>query len=59
MAAVAAGNLPPVSFVKPLGPNNEHPGYADLAGVRMPAGNPQLDPGDIATIVDWINAGAP
>ncbi len=29
-AAVAAGNLPPVSFVKPLGPNNEHPGYADL-----------------------------
>jgi acid phosphatase len=22
--------LPPVSFIKPLGPNNEHPGYADL-----------------------------
>ena len=30
-AALAAGNLPPVSFVKPLGPDNEHPGYADLA----------------------------
>jgi phospholipase C len=27
---VASGNLPPVSFVKPLGPNNEHPGYAQL-----------------------------
>jgi phospholipase C len=26
---VATGELPPVSFVKPLGPNNEHPGYAD------------------------------
>ena len=30
MAAVAAGNLPPVSFVKPIGANNEHPGYAAL-----------------------------
>ncbi|HEY2902499.1 MAG TPA: alkaline phosphatase family protein [Polyangia bacterium] len=30
MAAAAAGTLPPVSFIKPLGPNNEHPGYADL-----------------------------
>ena len=27
---VASGQLPPVSFVKPLGPNNEHPGYANL-----------------------------
>jgi acid phosphatase len=24
-------SLPAVSFIKPLGPNNEHPGYADLA----------------------------
>src|ERR671937_1162715 len=24
------GRLPPVSFIKPLGPNNEHPGYASL-----------------------------
>jgi phospholipase C len=24
------GTLPAVSFVKPLGPNNEHPGYTDL-----------------------------
>ena len=23
--------LPAVSFIKPLGPDNEHPGYADLA----------------------------
>ena len=23
-------NLPAVTFIKPLGPNNEHPGYADL-----------------------------
>jgi phospholipase C len=29
-AAVAAGRLPPVSFVKPIGANNEHPGYATL-----------------------------
>ena len=28
-ADVATGNLPPVTFIKPLGPNNEHPGYAD------------------------------
>jgi phospholipase C len=32
-ADVAAGNLPSVSFIKPIGANNEHPGYADeLAG---------------------------
>jgi hypothetical protein len=27
---LAAGNLPAVSFIKPLGPDNEHPGYAAL-----------------------------
>src|SRR5262249_12060327 len=27
---VASGNLPAVTFVKPLGPDNEHPGYTDL-----------------------------
>jgi phospholipase C len=30
IAAAEAGTLPAVSFVKPLGPDNEHPGYADL-----------------------------
>jgi phospholipase C len=30
LRAVQAGTLPSVSFVKPLGPDNEHPGYADL-----------------------------
>jgi acid phosphatase len=30
LAAAKAGNLPAVSFVKPLGPDNEHPGYTDL-----------------------------
>ncbi len=25
-----AGNLPPVSFIKPAGPDNEHPGYTDI-----------------------------
>jgi phospholipase C len=30
MAAAAAGTLPPVSFVKPIGANNEHGGYADI-----------------------------
>jgi phospholipase C len=29
-SAARAGRLPAVSFVKPLGPDNEHPGYADL-----------------------------
>lgn len=28
--AVADGSLPAVSFVKPIGADNEHPGYADL-----------------------------
>ncbi|HEX9106004.1 MAG TPA: alkaline phosphatase family protein, partial [Longimicrobiales bacterium] len=30
MQAAAAGTLPEVSFVKPLGANNEHPGYTDI-----------------------------
>jgi phospholipase C len=30
LAAAAAGNLPAVSFVKPLGANNEHPGYSSV-----------------------------
>jgi phospholipase C len=30
IAAVAAGRLPAVSFIKPLGPDNEHPGYTDI-----------------------------
>ncbi len=29
LADVVSGKLPPVSFVKPIGKNNEHPGYAD------------------------------
>ncbi len=29
-ADAAAGRLPAVSFIKPLGPDNEHPGYATL-----------------------------
>ncbi|HTR19345.1 MAG TPA: acid phosphatase [Gemmatimonadales bacterium] len=28
--AAQSGKLPAVSFVKPLGPDNEHPGYADM-----------------------------
>jgi phospholipase C len=30
MTAAAAGTLPAVSFVKPIGVNNEHAGYADI-----------------------------
>ena len=30
LAAAAAGTLPAVSFVKPIGAQNEHPGYTDL-----------------------------
>src|SRR5262245_18492892 len=29
-ANLASGDLPAVSFIKPLGPDNEHPGYANL-----------------------------
>jgi phospholipase C len=33
LADVASGNLPPVSFIKPIGAFNEHPGYAhEIAG---------------------------
>ncbi len=31
MSAVTNKTLPAVSFIKPLGPDNEHPGYASLA----------------------------
>jgi phospholipase C len=31
IAAAKAGTLPAVSFVKPLGIDNEHPGYSDVA----------------------------
>jgi acid phosphatase len=31
VADAAAGKLPPVAFYKPIGENNEHPGYASLA----------------------------
>ncbi len=30
LADIAADRLPAVAFVKPLGPDNEHPGYADI-----------------------------
>jgi phospholipase C len=30
LAALRSGNLPAVAFVKPIGANNEHPGYANL-----------------------------
>lgn len=30
MAAARSGSLPAVSFIKPIGADNEHPGYADL-----------------------------
>ena len=31
VADAAAGKLPPVAFYKPVGKNNEHPGYASVA----------------------------
>ena len=31
IAAAKAGTLPPVSFVKPVGVNNEHPSYSNVA----------------------------
>ena len=43
LSAVDAGTLPAVSFVKPLGPDNEHPGYAALlqrAGTCRRPGEP-------------------
>jgi phospholipase C len=39
IAAARAGTLPAVSFVKPIGGNTEHPGYADLlTGERYTVG---------------------
>ncbi|MBS1211701.1 MAG: acid phosphatase, partial [Proteobacteria bacterium] len=39
LAGIAKGELPPVSFYKPIGHLNEHPGYADvLSGDRHAAG---------------------
>ena len=35
IAAAQSGNLPSVSFVKPYGLNNEHPGYTDLITGEM------------------------
>ena len=37
MTSVAAGQLPAVSFIKPIGEENEHPGYAS-----QPNGNDHL-----------------
>ena len=37
MTSVAVGQLPAVSFVKPIGEENEHPGYAS-----EPNGNEHL-----------------
>lgn len=34
MTAIARGTLPAVSFYKPLGINNEHPGYSDVANAE-------------------------
>jgi len=31
VAAIDSGTLPPVSFYKPVGEDNEHPGYANIA----------------------------
>jgi len=47
LAAVADGTLPAVSFVKPLGPDNEHPGYANLLRGQQ----------HVADLVDRIRAG--
>ncbi len=45
-AAIANGTLPAVSFVKPLGPDNEHPGYSALLRGQQ----------HVADIVDHIRA---
>jgi phospholipase C len=46
LAAVADGTLPAVSFVKPLGPDNEHPGYSNLLRGQL----------HVADLVDRIRA---
>jgi len=46
LAAVAGGTLPAVSFVKPLGPDNEHPGYSSLLRGQL----------HVADLVDRIRA---
>ena len=45
MAALQSGNVPAVSFIKPLGPDNEHPGYANICTGRAARRRPdQRDP---------------
>ena len=39
LAALRAGNLPAVAFVKPIGAYNEHMGYADLLGGQQYVAN--------------------
>lgn len=39
MAAIDRGTLPPVSFYKPLGIHNEHPGYSDVATAEKHVAN--------------------
>jgi phospholipase C len=41
------GTLPAVSFVKPLGPENEHPGYADLVTGQQ----------HVADLIDAVRSG--
>ncbi|MBV8196579.1 MAG: acid phosphatase [Candidatus Eremiobacteraeota bacterium] len=38
-ADIAAGNLPSVAFIKPIGENNEHPGYAALLSGQQHVAN--------------------
>jgi phospholipase C len=61
--AAKAGKLPQVSFVKPVGINNEHPGYADLAAgeahvvdlIKTIKGSPQWK--DTAIIITYDENG--
>jgi phospholipase C len=52
-SSLTTGNLPAVSFIKPIGENNDHPGYTDIADGQ----NHEMEL--ISTIqnsIDWSNS---
>jgi phospholipase C len=52
-AALTTSNLPAVSFIKPIGENNDHPGYTDIADGQ----NHEMELiSAIQNSIDWSNS---
>ena len=60
LADCASGQLPAVSFIKSLGPDNEHPGYSSLTqGQQHVATLVQANAGMADTMTAWAAATTP